>query len=766
MNPIRILLSIALIALYPSFAYSREIKGRVISDNDSTSVAGAVCNLKTAEKQLSAVSTDADGRFSVATDIKETLRLEINMTGFDPTEIIIEKGNKNIDLGNIFLSEGTTLQNITVTADRSIVSKGRTIIFPSGADVKSSSTSLGLFQKLPLPGLTANPVNRSISVDGGSPVILINGVPSSMDEVNSLKPDEIEKIEYSRLTPARYADKGSSGFINIILKKRTDGGSVFIWGRSAVTTAFVDANVKASYHQGASEFSFFYQPSWRNYQQVFDNVEESYIGDDFHVNLEKHDRNPFNYFMNKFKLKYNYSPSLKTLFSATLNMNVLTSKARSFGDISDSVLGEYTENTANKSKEIAPSLDLYFRHDFNDKNSLEAQVVGTLSENDYNRENRYIYPDRPENSYIMDVDNHRRSLISEISYIHHFSDITTLSAGYQNTVSHSRNDYRTTDYRPILTENNNYVYVRLGQQIKKVYISLSTGMKMFWVKNDINRRHFIRNLTSFQASWNINRSWNLTGAFRYTPSIPSLSSLTDYPQQTTPYLISNGNPDLKVAEYFTYQIIPSFKYKKFSSSLNLLYSNAKNQTISDMFYLGDGKFLSQSVNTRKRNIYSGNLSLGISDIYGFGANVSMNLSRYYYAGADWSNHLTSFSANMYIWWNKGPFTISYGRNFPGKILNGHVVGKEENWDALSVQYKPDSHWTFGADWMYMFDTKGTKYPSWSYSKINPSVKERYIKHNGNMVVLSVSYTADFGSIFRSARRNLNNTDSGSSLLRM
>lgn len=219
MNPIRILLSIALIALYPSFAYAREIKGRVISDNDSTSVAGAVCNLKTAEKQLSAVSTDADGRFSVATDIKETLRLEINMTGFDPTEIIIEKGNKNIDLGNIFLSEGTTLQNITVTADRSIVSKGRTIIFPSGADVKSSSTSLGLFQKLPLPGLTANPVNRSISVDGGSPVILINGVPSSMDEVNSLKPDEIEKIEYSRLTPARYADKGVPVLLTLFLKR-------------------------------------------------------------------------------------------------------------------------------------------------------------------------------------------------------------------------------------------------------------------------------------------------------------------------------------------------------------------------------------------------------------------------------------------------------------------------------------------------------------------------------------------------------------------
>lgn len=50
--------------------------------------------------------------------------------------------------------------------------------------------------------------------------------------------------------------------------------------------------------------------------------------------------------------------------------------------------------------------------------------------------------------------------------------------------------------------------------------------------------------------------------------------------------------------------------------------------------------------------------------------------------------------------------------------------------------------------------------------MNPSRSERYIKNNSNMVVLSVSYTTDFGSIFRTARRNLNNADNGSSLLKL
>jgi hypothetical protein len=110
-------------------------------------------------------------------------------------------------------------------------------------------------------------------------------------------------------------------------------------------------------------------------------------------------------------------------------------------------------------------------------------------------------------------------------------------------------------------------------------------------------------------------------------------------------------------------------------------------------------------------------------------------------------------------------TINYYRKFPGKMLNGYYVSKEENNDQLEVEYKPNKHWTLTAGWWYMFEKKGTKYPSWSYSQVKPYVIDRYIKDNGNMVVLSVSYTADFGTIFNSGRRSLNNSDTGSSLFK-
>lgn len=761
-----VLPSIVAVATFSSITLSaRTISGVIYSDSDSTSVVGASCRLFSGDNFIGGTATDGRGAFELDTDIKSKLRLVVSMTGFNTAEIMIDKSG-DVKVGDVYITEGVALDEVTVTAGQMTESRGRTILFPSASDVKASSTAISLFQKLPLAGLQANPVNRTLTVDGGTPVILINGVPSTIDDFNALQPKDIARIEFSRMTPARYADSGKSGFLNITLKERNDGGQIYAWGRSAVNTAFVDANIRASYHQGPSQFSLIYVPSWRNYQKVYDNTAESYIGDDFRVDIENHDRNPFNYTYHNVRLKYDFTRDVNTLFSATFSVTPSESGRRAIARSHDTYFGDYDNYNRTESKDMAPSLDLFFKRNFNGKNTIEAQVVGTLSSSDYRRTNSYRYADGTADDYVMDVDSRRRSLISEVCYSHEFSWRTSLSAGYQNTLSRSTNTYLTSDYKPVLTENNNYVYVRLGQQIGNVYLSAATGAKLFWIKNDMNKRRFVRNLSSAQLSWNIGSHWNIRGAFSYSPSIPSLTSLTDYPQQQTPYLISNGNPDLKVPENFTYQLSATYRTGKFSVSYMTAIANTSNSLVDDVTYIGDRMFLSQSVNGRYRHVYQNDLTLKLSEISGFGANLYLSLMHYETAGQTWKHHLTSFDASMSLWWSKGPFTVSYWRKLPGKYLNGHYVGKDENGDALSLEYTPDKHWTIGVDWMYMFDKKGTRYPAWNYSAVNPSYRERYIKNNGNMIVLSATYSADFGSIFRSSRRSLNNSDNGSSLLKL
>ena len=755
-----------ILALGIASVQARVIQGRVLNAGDSTALAGVDCRIISDGQTISKTQTADNGQFSIETDHHDGANLEIEKHGFSPAYITLPDGRKGVDIGNIYLEKSTELGEVTVTANSAVFKDGKTIVFPSAAEVKASSTALSLFQKLPLPGLLPDPVNRTMSVDGGSPMILINGVPSTMADVNALQPKDIDKVEYSRITPARYADKGVSGLLSITLKKRNDGGQVYAWARSAVNTAFLDADIRASYHQGASQFTLSYSPSWRNYQNVYDNQTESFIGKDFRVDLEEHDRAPFHYSNHNIRLKYDLSPSSKTLFSATFNITPFESASRAFSHNIDSTIGEYDNINVSKSKELSPSLDLFLRQDFNEKNSLEAQMVGTLNSSDYRRDNTYTYPDLAEEVYMMNVDSRRRSLITEVSYIHSFSQLTSLSGGVQNTVSRSTNTYLESDYKPLLTENNNYIYARLSHRMGPIYASVASGAKMFWVKNDLNRRHFIRNLTTVQLAWRIDSRWNLQGSFQYTPSIPSLSALTDYPQQTSPYLISNGNPDLKVAENFSYRIQASYNLPKFSASFQSFYADTHNNVISDMTYMGDHLFLSQSVNAKKARGFYNSLTLQLRNIHGFGASLYASLNHYNTAGDGWEHSLTSFSGSVSLWWNKGPFTVSYWRKLPGKYLSGHVVGKDENGDSLQIEYTPDKHWTIGASWMYMFDKRGTQYPSWNYSEVNPSYRDRYIKDNANMIVLSASYTVDFGSIFRTTRRNLNNSDNSSSLLKM
>lgn len=314
---VRTIFPIIALVLSTAQINARTISGVVLSSADSTAVIGATCRLVSDSTLVQASVSDNQGAFTLETENNSSLTFEVEMVGYSATEIIIETGDKTIDLGTVYLDDALELDGITVTANSAISSKGRTIIYPSTTDIKSSSSSISLFQKLPLAGLQANPINRTLTVDGAAPYILINGVPASIDDVNTLQPKDIAKVEFSRITPARYADKGTSGFLSITLKKRNDGGQVYAWGRSAVNTAFMDGNFKASYHQGPSQFSIFYSPSWRNYQQVFDNKMQSYIGDDFKVNLEAHDRNPFNYHYHQIRTKYDYSPNSNTLLSVT-----------------------------------------------------------------------------------------------------------------------------------------------------------------------------------------------------------------------------------------------------------------------------------------------------------------------------------------------------------------------------------------------------------------------------------------------------------------
>ena len=155
MNRISLLLLLLIFSL--PLIKARTIQGYVVSASNSTAVVGASCRLMSDGKLIAGTNVNTEGEFLLETDLKTPLELGISMTGYSSTKILIESGSKNLNLGLIFLDEGTMLNEVTVTGNSVVHSKGRTIIYPSGADVKSSETSISLFQKLLFQGFEQIP---------------------------------------------------------------------------------------------------------------------------------------------------------------------------------------------------------------------------------------------------------------------------------------------------------------------------------------------------------------------------------------------------------------------------------------------------------------------------------------------------------------------------------------------------------------------------------------------------------------------------------
>lgn len=189
------------------------------------------------------------------------------------------------------------------------------MVFPDRLQVKASQDIMALLQNLSLNGLSVDQINKSATIYGKPIYWRINGVPRSVEEVKNLKPEAILRIDYSDMPSMRELDKGYGGVIDIILKKRTDGGSVRSHLQSALWVGFINASASSEYHKGEADLSIDYNANYRNYPKWNKYMEQQFIGDDNEINrMEEAEDSPFKYITQNLSLTYIYRLNKKRLF--------------------------------------------------------------------------------------------------------------------------------------------------------------------------------------------------------------------------------------------------------------------------------------------------------------------------------------------------------------------------------------------------------------------------------------------------------------------
>ena len=233
----KLFLLLLLLTVYNSYAQNLPqgegmIMGRIVNADNNKSIEYATVRLYLEKDSvlITGLYTDKDGKFLFDKLLQGSYYLKFSFAGFIPKNsesILISSNLKGINLGTVSLQADKTLKLDQINVF------GNNDILTSGIDKKVYNVG----EDMSVKGGTANDILKNIpSVDidqdgrimlrgDGSVTVLIDGRPSSLSGGNgktlldALPAGSIERIEIVTNPSAKYDPDGTSGIINIVIKK-------------------------------------------------------------------------------------------------------------------------------------------------------------------------------------------------------------------------------------------------------------------------------------------------------------------------------------------------------------------------------------------------------------------------------------------------------------------------------------------------------------------------------------------------------------------
>ena len=206
------------------------IKGCVIEKSSGNPLEFATVIVKNKKDSIITQSvTDKNGWFVFKGIPMGEYRISYSFIGFekiDSVPVAIKTINQKINLGKLYITEaGQMLNQVEVVGQRStFVNSIDRKTFNVGQDLMSKSGSVSdLMQNIPSVQVD---MDGNVSLRGSENVtILIDGKPSAMMKINraavlqQMSAGNVEKIEIITNPSAKYKPDGTSGIINIVMKK-------------------------------------------------------------------------------------------------------------------------------------------------------------------------------------------------------------------------------------------------------------------------------------------------------------------------------------------------------------------------------------------------------------------------------------------------------------------------------------------------------------------------------------------------------------------
>lgn len=669
-----------------------------------------------------------------------------------------------------------TLKEVTVSGARIINKNDRQIVFPTQTIIKHSTNGYDLLKKMMLPAITVDETNQSISSSAGSVQIRINDVKAEKEDLLSLQPDEVLRVEYIDNPGARYNEDGLAAVINYIVKRRYAGYVGGISTMQAFTTGFNNSYAYFKYNHRKSEFSLTYSLNYRDYDKRHSDDYSTFLlpdGTERHINYIG-----FNHAMayndHGLRLGYNLAEPDKYTFNVRFKFGWSNAPYReNIQKVEETGQADLLQYNRNTEKGQFPSLDLYYSLNLPHKQALAFNAVGTYIGSGYKYcQREYLFNESLDKTiagnalhdYSYQTDGKKYSLISEAVYTKELRKKTSLSGGFNYNVSRTDNKYtgEINNTNTVLNSNNLYAFAQLQGQLGIFNYQLGAGANYISIKQDKDGFHKWTFRPQATISANAVRNINIRYTSRIQPQIPSLASLSEIRRQSNTLVAHDGNASLK-----PYNVYDNALRITWNTSLINLYTEGRyrhmpsatmNSILPQQQEDGSYLYIWKPENQRKYDEWTWKTFItlhvikDVLDLHG-GLLYEKDLSR----GLTYSHNYDYWLYRLIADLTLGNWNFCYDFGNSSKALWGEDIDGGENTSCLDITYKCN-HFKLGLGCILLGYAQGYNYTHETNSRYYKNSGFTKIKNNGNMIYLIFSYNFSHGRKYNPGNRILDNED--------
>lgn len=661
--------------------------------------------------------TDDDGNFIIEDIPEGKSMVAIQFIGYKTytSEIEIQRGNRNIDMGSILLEEDiAALDEVTVVAERSTIQQklDRKVITvgkdlqtagPTASDIMNNLPSVNVDQQTGALSLRGNQ-NVRVMVDGkltNVPVAqLLRQIPST----------SIKQIELITNPSAKYNPEGMSGIINIVLHKNVNigfNGNANV-GLTYEEQAKFNSNIDMNYRNGKinlfgnwghnssknENFGNIFRPD-DNSEQLFDFLDDSRsnllkVGLDFYLN----DNHTLSFFTNQ----NFFDGSTDGVADILFYDNPEFDQMQDFLQARDNLSSQYNFNYKLDFDKEGHNIEL--ETDFNTFSGEEEalfEFTGASLINDY-----------------MDfVDTDRERLTVNLDYVNPLNETTKLEVGAEARLFQTELLYNSTgqsfnsqgELIPTPSTDFDYkrdiysAYVTYGKNFDKWSVQLGARFETVEVRADTNSvRSFTNDYTQLYPSAFVTYTPSESNQFQVSYSRrvdrPGLEQVNPIREWSSPLISSFGNTQLE---------------PQFTNSIEFNYTKSlKNGSITGgVFYRAIEDEINRAVFVDRTDLNKVILTFdNFDNTNAYGIELSSN-----YRPTKWWNF--NFSFDLYTQTQKG---ITESLNNPGNnptvndIVQEVVEVDNTAWNLrMFNNFKATKNLTFSAFGFYRGQNRGLQF---------------------------------------------------------